>query len=986
MYYLKLINLHNFSLPAETGFSPVRSPQAESSTQLSHPCTLPLEFHRHIFEELLSEDGLLVLSRGLGLRRIICALLKIYSDKESLVILLNANGNELNFIKEELAECGVKKPGLRVVNNETNSKERSELYISGGILSITSRILIIDLLQKRIPSYLITGILVMHAERVNETSTEAFILRIFKEENKEGFIKAFSDSPESFISSGLSPLQTTLQLLQLRKVFIYPRFHVMVRDCLEQRKADVTELYQPLSPSMNEIQQAITECIEACLSEIKKGNGNLLNVDDLSVENSFFRSFDVIIKRQLEPVWHRVSSKTKLIVNDLTTLRKLLEYLVSYDCVSFNSFLETIITSQTPTSALSQQQQSPWLSLDAGNTIFSVAKGRVFIRTSTTNPTDNTQKNSYSASKLPPGIQPVLEELPKWNLLAETLDEIESDITSHTTETSRASYEGKDLSRLNNTVLIMVENERECSQLREYLSTIHIAERQGVSKGSIMLERLLKNYFKWKSGMSKVSKNLFNGNDKEKCKEVNSNNGKDEQLKRGTFQRGQQPPNKRRRVRGGSSTATTSAVSTRKLKAKILEEEAQEIANFINSNQTIISEASTVSSATISSNNDPSTSCYDDEFDVEAFSTYFGLLDLRDLIIVRPISGDEDDRILQSVKPKYIVVYHPDQAFVRRVEVYRALHPDIPCKVFFMMYENSIEEQKYLSAIRKEKDAFEKLIREKSIMAIPLGRPLRIFNNQHESLINTRIAGGRITQQIKEPKIIIDVREFRSSLPSLLHQSGIEILPCTLTIGDYILSPNLCVERKSISDLIGSFNSGRLYAQCEAMSIHYKQPILLIEFDKNQSFTLQSINEFRPDIGMNDISSKLVLLTKTFPRLKIIWSSNPIATVEIFQDLKKLEEEPNLEIAQMIGLDDGEIDDSLITNNAIESDYNLVPQEFLRSLPGVTSKNYKYIMTKVENLKELSQLSKNEMQNMIGNDDGNKLFEFFNKDVKEEKK
>lgn len=48
----------------------------------------------------------------------------------------------------------------------------------------------------------------------------------------------------------------------------------------------------------------------------------------------------------------------------------------------------------------------------------------------------------------------------------------------------------------------------------------------------------------------------------------------------------------------------------------------------------------------------------------------------------------------------------------------------------------------------------------------------------------------------------------------------------------------------------------------------------------------QSINEFRPDIGMNDISSKLVLLTITFPRLKIIWSSNPIATVEIFQDLK----------------------------------------------------------------------------------------------------
>ncbi len=47
--------------------------------------------------------------------------------------------------------------------------------------------------------------------------------------------------------------------------------------------------------------------------------------------------------------------------------------------------------------------------------------------------------------------------------------------------------------------------------------------------------------------------------------------------------------------------------------------------------------------------------------------------------------------------------------------MYRTLHPDLPCKVFFIMYENSIEEQKYLSVIRKEKDSFEKLIREKSV-------------------------------------------------------------------------------------------------------------------------------------------------------------------------------------------------------------------------------------------------------------------------------
>ena len=32
-----------------------------------------------------------------------------------------------------------------------------------------------------------------------------------------------------------------------------------------------------------------------------------------------------------------------------------------------------------------------------------------------------------------------------------------------------------------------------------------------------------------------------------------------------------------------------------------------------------------------------------------------------------------------------------------------------------MVYDNSIEEQKYLSSIRKEKNAFERLIREKAV-------------------------------------------------------------------------------------------------------------------------------------------------------------------------------------------------------------------------------------------------------------------------------
>ena len=80
-----------------------------------------------------------------------------------------------------------------------------------------------------------------------------------------------------------------------------------------------------------------------------------------------------------------------------------------------------------------------------------------------------------------------------------------------------------------------------------------------------------------------------------------------------------------------------------------------------------------------------------------------------------------------------------------------------------------------------------------------------------------------------------------SSLPNVLHQKGMRIIPVTLEVGDYILSPLICVERKSIQDLFMSFTSGRLYHQVETMVRYYRIPVLLIEFSQDKSFSFQVI-------------------------------------------------------------------------------------------------------------------------------------------------
>ena len=55
--------------------------------------------------------------------------------------------------------------------------------------------------------------------------------------------------------------------------------------------------------------------------------------------------------------------------------------------------------------------------------------------------------------------------------------------------------------------------------------------------------------------------------------------------------------------------------------------------------------------------------------------------------------------------------------------------------------------------------------------------------------------------------VAVDVREFSSTTPIHLHENGFWVVPMTLTVGDYVLSDKLCIERKSIAtgDLFSSF-------------------------------------------------------------------------------------------------------------------------------------------------------------------------------------
>lgn len=116
-----------------------------------------------------------------------------------------------------------------------------------------------------------------------------------------------------------------LRNLFLRKASLWPRFHVSVAEALEgNRKAEVIELEVPMSAKMREIQNAVLECVDISIAELRKSNTGL-DMEEWTLDSALHRNFDVTIRRQLGPIWHRVSYRTRQIVNALTDLRGILQ-------------------------------------------------------------------------------------------------------------------------------------------------------------------------------------------------------------------------------------------------------------------------------------------------------------------------------------------------------------------------------------------------------------------------------------------------------------------------------------------------------------------------------------------------------------------------------------------------------------------------------------------------------------------------------------
>ena len=84
------------------------------------------------------------------------------------------------------------------------------------------------------------------------------------------------------------------------------------------------------------------------------------------------------------------------------------------------------------------------------------------------------------------------------------------------------------------------------------------------------------------------------------------------------------------------------------------------------------------------------------------------------------------------------------------------------------------------------------------------------------------------------PRVVADERERASGVPDELAKLNVRVYFSRLPVADYVLNPEIAVERKSVRDLVSSVYDSRIFYQAAKISAAYSKPFLLVEGDSKE--------------------------------------------------------------------------------------------------------------------------------------------------------
>ncbi len=125
-------------------------------------------------------------------------------------------------------------------------------------------------------------------------------------------------------------------------------------------------------------------------------------------------------------------------------------------------------------------------------------------------------------------------------------------------------------------------------------------------------------------------------------------------------------------------------------------------------------------------------------------------------------------------------------------------------------------------------------------------------------------------------RVVADEREKASGVPEELSKLNVRVYFSRLPVADYVLNPELAVERKSVRDLVSSVYDSRLFYQAAKISAAYAKPFLLVEGDSKEVETLAK--------NLKSFYGAIANVTLAYG-LRVLYTANPRETAMAIAEL-----------------------------------------------------------------------------------------------------
>ncbi|WP_461864735.1 DEAD/DEAH box helicase [Thermococcus sp.] len=243
-----------------------------------------------------------------------------------------------------------------------------------------------------------------------------------------------------------------------------------------------------------------------------------------------------------------------------------------------------------------------------------------------------------------------------------------------------------------------------------------------------------------------------------------------------------------------------------------------------------------------------------------------------------------------------VIFYEPIPSAIRSIQRRGRTGRHRPGRVVILMARGTRDEAYYWSSKNKEKKMFATLKKVSSMVKKDKQSSLLGFVKKGDEA-KKRAEREEVYEKlpikpifVRKPKgivIYVDSRELRSQVPKHLKDMGAHIQVKTLDVGDYIVSEDIAVERKSANDFIQSIIDGRLFDQVKRLKEAYERPAIIIE---GQLYGIRNVHP-------NAIRGAIAAVTVDWG-IPILFAQDPKETASyIYLMAKREQEERKKEIA-----------------------------------------------------------------------------------------